>query len=252
MIHYHGLPMTPQADMAAAFKGRHAFVSYEDPRQVEVAAEICQSIALDNGAYSAWRSGATYDFHGYKDWCERWSRHPAVDWFVMPDVIDGTEGDNQGLIARWLCSGKWRPGLDRSVPVFHLHESLERLKILANAYPRIALGSSGPYSEPGTEPWWHRMAELMAVLCDSDGMPKIKLHGLRMLDPVIFSHVPFASADSCHVARSVGIDSKWNGAYTPRSRAMRALIMMDRIEGHACAHKWSSTAGVQHNLELLG
>jgi len=73
------------------------------------------------------------------------------------------------------------------------------------------------------------------------------------LDPVIFSHLPLASADSCNVARNVGIDQAWNGPYSPRSRAMRALIMMDRIEAHASARCWSkSSGGVQHNLALIG
>lgn len=244
--------MTPAADMFKAFKGRHAMVSFEHPEQIELAAEICQSIVLDNGAFSAWKGGRNHDFKGYKDWCHKWSKHPAVDWWVIPDVIDGTVEDNRLLIAEWLCGEGWHPGLNRSVPVYHLHEPLENLKILANAYPRIALGSSGQYAEPGTEAWWARISEVMEILCDSDGMPKIKIHGLRMLDPVIFSHIPFSSVDSCNVARNVGLDQKWLGPYAPRSRAMRALILMDRIDNHAAASKWSSSAGVQHNMELIG
>jgi hypothetical protein len=251
MIPYHGLPMWPQTDMPAAFKGRHAMVSFEHPDQIEAAAEICQSVVLDNGAYSAWRSGRPHDFSGYQDWCRKWLKHPAVDWCVIPDSIDGTEQENERLIAQWFAMGDRIP-LDRSVPVYHLHESLERLAILANAYPRIALGSSGVFQQPGSDAWWSRIAQIMAVVCDADGCPKVRLHGLRMLDPVIFSHIPFASVDSCNVARNVGFDQAWNGPYAPRSRAMRALIMMDRIEGHACAARWSSSAGVQHNMELLG
>lgn len=251
MIHYHGLPLSPQADMVAAFKGRHAMVSWEDTRQIEIASEICQSVVLDNGAYSAWRTGAAHDFSDYKDWCQKWLKHPAVEWAVIPDKIDGTEQDNDILIAKWLIDG-WHPPIERSVPVWHLHESLDRLKILAHAYPRIALGSSGAYSEPSTAWWWKKIGEVMSILCDQDGMPKVRIHGLRMLDPVIFSHIPMSSADSCNVARNVGIDKAWNGPYAPRSRAMRALIMMDRIEGHAAAHRWSSSAGVQHNMELIG
>jgi hypothetical protein len=252
VIHYHGLPMTPQADMVKSFAGRHAMVSYEHADQIELAAEICQSIVLDNGAFSAWRADRIHDFAGYKEWCRKWFKHPAVDWCVIPDVIDGAEHDNDLLIADWLLGGQWRPGMHRSVPVYHLHESIGRLETLANAYPRIALGSSGIYAEPGSEKWWGRMAEIMKILCDSDGMPKVRLHGLRMLDPVIFSHIPFSSVDSCNVARNVGIDQAWNGPYAPRSRAMRALILMDRIEGHAAASRWSSSAGVQHNMELVG
>lgn len=247
MIHYHGTPMTPTPDMISAFKGRHAMVSFEHPTQMDIAAEICQSVVLDNGAFSAWKNGRDHDFSGYQEWAEGWLKHPCVEWCVIPDVIDGDEEANDRLLEQWKLS----PNL--SVPVFHLHESLERLKRLSKAYHRVAIGSSGDYATPGAETWWKRMSEIMEVICDSDGFPKIRLHGLRMLDPVIFSHLPLSSADSCNVARNVGIDLAWNGPYAPRSRAMRALILMDRIESHASASRWNKgTMGVQHNLELVG
>ena len=97
------------------------------------------------------------------------------------------------------------------------------------------------------------MAEAMDVACDSDGYPKAKLHGLRMLDPTVFSHFPFASADSTNVARNCGLDVRWNGPYAPRSRRMRALILMERIEAHAAAHRWAgSGVGAAQNGELFG
>jgi hypothetical protein len=238
--------MTPAADMVRAFAGRHGMVSFEHPDQIENAAEICQSVVLDNGAFSAWKSGRPHDFGGYLAWCQKWLRHPAVEWCVIPDVIDGDENANNALVADWPLSRA------QSVPVYHMHESLHRLAFLVTQFPRIALGSSGDYADPGAPKWWERMAEMMAVICDGDGMPLTKLHGLRMLDPVIFSHLPLASADSCNVARNIGIDQAWNGPYAPRSRAMRALIMMERIEAHASAMRWSDSGGVQHNMELIG
>lgn len=247
MIHYHGLPITPVLAMLRAMKGRHAMVSFENPAQLPEATEICQSVALDNGAFSAWRAGRPYDFSGYQAWCAQWLRHPAVDWCVIPDVIDGDEAANDVLLSEWELPG------ESSVPVYHLHESLDRLERLAGAYPRVALGSSGDYADPGSRPWWGRMAEMMDVLCDDDGFPRVKLHGLRMLDPVLFAHIPFASADSCNVARNIGIDSAWKGTYTPASKATRAIVMIDRIESHAAAHRWSGeSAGVQQNMELIG
>lgn len=246
MIHYHGTPMTPIADMAKAFAGRHAMVSYEDPRQIEIAAEICHSIALDNGAFSAWVQKKPYDFDGYAAWAGHWLKHPAVEWAVIPDVIDGDEEANERLLAQW-------PHGKLGVPVWHLHECLERLQRLCKRWPRVALGSSGKYADPGSNAWWERMAQAMRIATDADGMPLTKLHGLRMLDPVIFAHLPLSSADSCNVSRNVGIDQAWNGPYAPRSRAMRALIMMDRIEGHASARRWcAKSSGVQQNVELLG
>lgn len=221
-------------------------VSYEDHRQIEEAAEICQSVVLDNGAFSAWRAGRPHDFAGYQVWATHWLRHPAVEWCVIPDVIDGTEAQNDALLAEWTLPR------EVSVPVYHFHESLERLERLT-VYPRIALGSSGQYADPGTPQWWSRMAAIMEVLCDKDGFPRVKLHGLRMLDSVLFAHIPLSSADSCNVARNIGLDQAWSGTYTPRSKWARALVMMDRIEYHASARRWDGrSAGVQQNMELLG
>lgn len=238
--------MTPVADMLRAMRSRHAMVSFEDYRQIEEACEVCQSVVLDNGAFSAWRSGRRYDFTGYQLWAAHWLRHPAVEWCIVPDVIDGSEADNDALLAEWALPR------EISVPVYHLHESLERLERLIT-YPRIALGSSGAYADPGAPAWWSRMAEIMQVLCDEEGFPRVKLHGLRMLDPVLFSHLPLSSADSCNVARNIGIDGAWTGTYTPRSKWARALVMMDRIECHASARRWTGEgAGVQQNMELIG
>lgn len=246
MIHYHGTPMKPMQDFVKSFAGKHAMVSYEHPEQLEVAAEICQSVVLDNGAFSAWKQQKTYDFTGYADWAAKWVRHPAVDWCVIPDVIDGTEDDNDRLLADWVLPAAV------SVPVWHLHESLDRLARLL-AYPRIALGSSGEYAVVGDERWWKRIADAMRIICDKRGVPKSKLHGLRMLDPTIFSKLPLSSADSCNVARNVGIDKKWQGPYTPPSRYSRAVVLMERIERHASAACWSEKVIESYqNLELFG
>jgi hypothetical protein len=246
MIHYHGTPMTPTAAMISAFTGRHAMVSFAHPWQIEIAAEVCQSIVLDNGAFSAWKSGEAYNFEGYLEWCLAWYRHPAVDWCVIPDVIDGDEAANDKLLETWPLAPEF------SVPVWHLHESQERLARLMS-YPRIALGSSGEFARVGTDRWWERIAEAMKTICDDQGRPKVKVHGLRMLDPGVFSKVPLASADSCNVARNVGIDSRWTGRYVPRSRATRALILMGRIEGHAPATRWCPEAISDYqNSQLMG
>lgn len=248
MIRYHGTPLTPIDAMLRAFKGRHAMVSYERPDQIAEACEVCQSVVLDNGAFSAWRKGETHDFNGYAAWAETWLKHPAVEWCVIPDVIDGSEADNDRLLAEWPVRGEY------SVPVFHLHESLDRLERLALAgYPRIALGSSGEFQDPGSAPWWQRMAEIMDVLCDDDGMPTVKLHGLRMLDTAIFSRVPLSSADSTNVARNIGIDSRWRGTYFPQSKLSRAMVLMDNIEAHTAAHRWCRDSSLTTtNMELLG
>jgi hypothetical protein len=190
------------------------------------------------------------DVPGYAGWVDHWRRHPGFDFCVIPDVIDGDEAENDRMFGTWKNAGG---DLSRDVPVWHLHESVARFERLCATFPRVALGSSGIYAVIGTRPWWQRMGEAMDAVCDEQGRPPCKLHGLRMLDPTIFSQLPLASADSTNVARNIGIDAKWDRApYAPRSKGMRALIIADRIEHHASAATWQRTYGTQQNLELIG
>jgi len=223
-------------------------ISFAHPGQIEIAAEMSQSFCLDNGAYSLWKSGIKPDWEQYADWLEEWGRHPGCDFALMPDVIDGTEKDNDDLVLWWLQ--KKRPCA--GVPVWHLHESYDRLNKLSLLWPRIALGSSGNYAKIGTDAWWNRMGGAMRTICDDQGRPRCRLHGLRMLNPTIFSHIPLASADSTNVARNVGLDMRWRGSYVPASQSVKALILADRIEKHASAAKWSGLSGYRMNEELFG
>jgi hypothetical protein len=253
MIHYHGTPFTGDQQTAIqALSRRHGLVSYAHPKQIEIVAEVCQSFILDNGAYTTWKQGKEFDIDGYADWVSDWYRHPGCDFYFIPDSIEGGEQENRVMRAAWqqVCpDGAWSMG----VPVWHLHESLEDLQYLCAAYNRIALGSSGQYSTTGTAQWWQRINEAMGILCDEQGRPKVKIHLLRGLDAGIFSHLPLSSADSCSVGRNAGIDKKWKGTYAPKSKATRAIIMIERIELHASASRWDGdTCGVQQNLGLFG
>jgi hypothetical protein len=80
--------------------------------------EICQSIALDNGTFAAWMKGLKYESTGYREWAGHWIRHPAVDWAVIPGVIDGDEATNDRMREVWDLP------VDVSVPVYHMHECL--------------------------------------------------------------------------------------------------------------------------------
>lgn len=134
-----------------------------------------------------------------------------------------------------------------------LPRSLERLEDLVASWPRVAFGSSGEYSEVSSPAWWQRMAQAMDVATDPDGIPKTKLHGLRMLDSVVFAHVPFSSADSTNVGRNIGLDERWTGPYVPSTQHTRAIILCERVEAHAAAYRWNrETAGVGWNRDLLG
>jgi len=246
------MPFSGSEDNHLTLQGKHAMVSFAAPGCIEVVAEMCQSFTLDNGAFSFWKNGKEMDLDALSDWVTLWSRHPSCDWYCIPDVIGGDEHANEVIRAKWfnkVSSDVWR----RGVPIWHLHESLDVLRGFLKWGTPIAIGSSGDYSKIGTNKWWGRMAEAMGVLCDEDGYPKTKIHGLRMLDPTIFSHFPFSSADSTNVARNIGLDGRWSGSYAPKSKRMRALLMMERIEAHASANRWcGSGMGAAPNYELFG
>lgn len=202
----------------------------------------CNLHVPDNGAFSVWRKGGELDYKGFVSWVKDWHQHPGFDWALIPDVIDGTEGDNDYYLQRW--PDMLRPW---GVPVWHLHESLERLRRLTIQYFRVALGSSGQWATPGTPAWWRRIAEALETVCDSGGRPQVKLHGLRMLDTDIFTMIPFASADSCNAAVNAGSVKRF-GMYTPPTAWQRAEVIAARIEMCNSAHCWIGSA--QAELEL--
>jgi len=124
-------------------------------------------------------------------------------------------------------------------PVWHMHESLQRLERLASKYPRVCIGSSGEFATVGTAAWWGQMARAMRVICDDEGRPLCKLHGLRMLNPEIFIRLPLSSADSTNIGRNVGIDQAWKGSYSPPTKEARAQIMRSRIESVNAPARWN-------------
>lgn len=225
MIHYHGTPVGgPRQDAVRFLTGRHALVSFAYPDDLPIVADVCQSFVLDNGAFTTWKQGRQMDWDGYISWVHEWCRHPGLDWALIPDVIDGDESENDKLLKRWP---RKLPG----VPVWHLHEPVARLKWLAREYRTVALGSSGKFASVGTTAWWTRITQAMETICDDLGRPMCKLHGLRMLDPEVFSHLPLASADSTNAAVNSGSLSRF-GMYLPPTVSQRAAVIAERIEAH--------------------
>lgn len=242
MIHYHGTPCGGKSDERARFlKGRHGLVSFAHQEDMALVADMCQSFVLDNGAFTAWRGGRTVVWADYYAWASSWCNHPGFDFALIPDVIDGSEADNDSLVAEW-------PGHISGVPVWHIHESIERMIRLSQSFKTVAIGSSGEWSSPGSNNWWERMALVMDRIC-KQGVPPCKLHGLRMLNPKVFSRLPLSSADSVNATVSAGCLKRF-GIYTPPSRAQRMSVIADRIETFNSAPVWDSSVVSSNNYEF--
>jgi hypothetical protein len=241
VIHYHGTPCgATREDVARFLAGRHALIPWNRPEDIGTAAEVCQSFCIDNGAYGAWKSGTpVQNWKPYFEFVKLWHQHPGYDFCIIPDVIDGTESDNDLLIAKFINWDGWRgrSHWHHAVPVWHLHESLERRHKLCRGFERIAFGSSGDFATPGTTNWHRRMGEAMTVVCDENNQPRCKLHGLRMLDAAIFSQYPLASADSTNAVRNSSSFRRF-GMYCPPKASTRMAIIAERIEAHNSAAIW--------------
>ncbi|MEI7143267.1 hypothetical protein WCT84_06715 [Pectobacterium brasiliense] len=213
-IHYHGTPIWGDSGSVhrIAVSGAGAFVSYVRPDQLATSIKYAVSVGIDNGAFSAWKRGLVIEWDRFYQWLLRIYHHPKIEFFVIPDVVEGGETDNDALIKRVPTIFK-----DKAAPVWHLHEGIDRLVELCRAWPRVCFGSSGEYAVIRTKKWHQRMNEAFeAIYCRHDF--KTKIHGLRMLDGRVLGNYPMASADSTNLACNV---PKFEKKYPELTRAIR-------------------------------
>lgn len=202
MKHYHGTPISgTKVAQAQILRNRFALIPWAAPNALKIALEVSRGVAVDNSAYTFWRTGEQPNWHDYIKWVKGFCRHPRFEYAMIPDVIDGTEQDNADLIKMWEKAA-YHPIRIHGCPVWHLHESLDRLERLVRFWSIVALGSSGEYATPGTEAWRARMDEAFTVICDENGYPKTRIWGLRMLSADIVSAYPFYACDSTNVAQN--------------------------------------------------
>jgi len=231
MIAYHGTPITP-AECLIALEGHHFFVSFWRPDQVGLVAENGCTFAIDNGAFSAYQHGETVDWDRYKDFLAKWWR-PNMNFYVIPDVIGGTWQENVALVESWGDT-------KRAAPVWHMAEPLEMLEEFTDSFETVCIGGHiGIYGDVGNTLWWQRIDEAMSVACDDEGVPKCKLHGLRLLDPNLRS-IPLHSADSSNLARHLNQPGM--------SKRTAAILLAERADRPA-AQKWMGIPRQQNIFE---
>ena len=188
--------------------GRSALVSFANSEDLHRAIQMCDKVILDNGAFTTWNkvkkghiNAVNYDEHWdkYYAWLQPYTKN--IEFFFIPDVIDGTEEENDALISDYFM--RYIHNEDRKgVPIWHVNESLERLERLVDTFSYIAIGSAGDYAQLATPRWENKMDKAMRKICGKDGYTKVKVHMLRCLDPKIFTRFPFCSGDSTVLAQN--------------------------------------------------
>lgn len=197
MIHYHGTPITPKAELQK-MAGKNLCVSFSDKRDGEWALKHAQSVMWDNGAFSAFTKGKAFDFNGYYEWLEDKIGHPH--WAVVPDVIGGNFEEQKILLQTWPYPK------DFGCPVWHLDKPIDYLLELADNWPKVCFGSSGDYWQVGSSSWCHRVDKAFNALSSRHSkLPWV--HMLRGLS-LCGEYFPFASADSTNVARNFKCQKK--------------------------------------------
>lgn len=202
-IHFHGGPIWGgEGDelIKALYRGGGALVSFHRPDQIKRIVQLDCDLILDNGAFSVWmksnRKGEIVDWdkhwNKYYKWVE--SLYARIGWFIVPDVIGGTDEENDALLAKLP-----EHLLSKAVPVWHSEGSLERLERLCERFERVAIGCVGRHRSIRSPAWRERMDEVFKHIYITKKYP-VKIHGLRALDVRAISQYPFDSADSAYVS----------------------------------------------------
>jgi len=187
-------------------------VSYAAPNQVRQCHDIGCSVMLDNGAFSLWRAGRPTNWPGFYEWVDPWL-DCSTTWAVIPDLIDGTEEENDALIKQW-------PHGNKGAPVWHMHEPIDRLLRLADEWPLVCFGSSGEYANVGDDKWHARAEQAFDELSVRYFRTK-PIHMLRGLS-LAGSRYPFYSMDSTNIARN-------HAAVRWMPREIQRQLMLDEL-----------------------
>ena len=243
MKHYHGTPVGGKRAKVIEFvENRFVLVPWLRCEDLQVALEYARGVVVDNSAFTFWRSGEKPNWAKYVCWCREICYHPRFEFALIPDVIDGTTAENNHLIDFWTRTAKGVEGC----PVWHLHESIDRLKWLVSNWRRVAFGSSGEFANPGqSDRWWGRMDEAFDAIC-FEGLPLSRVHGLRMLREDIVRRYPFASCDSTNAVQNGSREAAKNRCDSAWGRQTLA----HRIEMVQSPSRWLGRVEHQDTLAM--
>lgn len=217
-LHYHGTPITPLT-VLETLAGRCFCISYANPEQIERCHQIGQSVMLDNGAFSFWKSGIPTNWEDYYKWIEPWLDCPTT-WAVIPDIISGTEEENRALVKSCPYPNH------KMAPVWHLHESLDYLEYLVVNFQKVCFGSSSKYSEVGSLLWHDRVKEAFERV----GKYNSWIHMLRGMKTCDYGIYPFASVDSANIARN---------HHASKNGLNKAKSMADILDSKQCPIRYA-------------
>ena len=161
------------------------------------------NLFLDSGAFSAWSQKIEINIYDYIDFIKR--HQDVIDVYVNLDVIGDAKRTlkNQRIMEQQGLS---------PIPVFHLSEPEKYLAFYVRNYEYIGLGGSVGMS---TEQIMLRLDQIFPdFICDSDGYPKVKVHGFGLTSLRLMLRYPWYSVDST----SWVVTGRLGSIYVPQFR----------------------------------
>jgi len=159
---------------------------------------------LDSGAFSAFTQGITIDIQEYIAFIKE--HESVLEVYANLDVI----GDPVGTWKNQITMEK--AGLS-PLPCFHYGDDPKWLKrYLSKGYEYIALGGMVPISTNDLRSWLDYI--FPEFLCDSSGIPTIKVHGFGLTSLRLMLRYPWFSVDST----SWVVTGRMGSVYVPKKR----------------------------------
>lgn len=175
-------------------KSYQEFLGMKNEDKIQELLELPRkSMFLDSGAFSAATQGKTINIDEYMAFIKKWEKY--IDIYanldvapyggLSPEITAKGTADNQKIME----DAGFAP-----LPVYHVDEDRKILQGMIEKYDYIALGgavgtSVGAMIQSLDEVWgdW---------LVDSDGMPKVKVHGFAITSLPLMLRYPWFSVDS--------------------------------------------------------
>lgn len=145
-------------------------------------------VFLDSGAFSAWSKGKEISLEAYMRFIDE--HKELVEVYCNLDVI----GDDE---ATWRNQEIMEKEGYSPLPVFHLEEAIKQnFHYLHRCleYPYFCLGGMAKGYTTNQRQFF--MDRCWKIICDPDGWPKAKVHGLGMAAPRLMIRYPWYSVDT--------------------------------------------------------
>lgn len=192
---------------------------------VEKSRALGLDLFLDSGAFTAFTKKKEIQTSLYADYVKR-TRHY---WSVCSSLDVIGEGETAARGSYQALQELHRLGAD-VIPVFHVREPDHWLeKYIADGHPYIAIGGMVPESTP----WlMDRLDGLWGtILTQTNGLPKLKVHGFGLTVFSLMFRYPWFSVDStswlmtgvygaCVLPTPVGIRRVFFSEHSPQARKL--------------------------------